>query len=78
MNRAFLSQQNVTVAAVFKTHPVADSATGHLHYEKTALCGTPKIDPTGPMTLMLCLMSVTYSVQKSPSKGRKKGRIKKG
>jgi len=64
--------QNVTLAAVLKPDPVADRATGCPRYEKIALCRAAKIDPAGPMTLLLCLakslMSVIYLVQKSLSK----------
>lgn len=60
VKRAFLLRQNVTVAA--------GSTVGCPFYEKTAVCWTLKIDPSGPMTLMLCLMSVIYLVHKSPSK----------
>ncbi len=72
MKRAFLVTQNMTLAGVLKTDPVAVRAAGCPCYEKIALCCTPEIDPADPVTLLLCLskslMSVIYLVQNFHSK----------
>lgn len=70
VKRAFLLKQNVTLATVLKTEPVAHRAVGCPYTEVIALCRALKAHPAGLMTLLLCLakspMSMIYLVQKLP------------